>query len=77
MIVNMLGFNLAWFGLVYWGNMFIPIALIMLTIHLVLLSNNKNELRLVLLITAVGITVDSLLSFSHFFILFRTCNCVF
>jgi len=68
MIVNMLGFNLAWFGLVYWGNMFIPIALIMLTIHLVLLSNNKNELRLVLLITAVGITVDSLLSFSHFFI---------
>tara|TARA_R110001583_G_scaffold191_5_gene1830 strand:+ start:141 stop:635 length:495 start_codon:yes stop_codon:yes gene_type:complete len=68
MIVNMLGFNLAWFGLVFWGNIFIPVALIMLAIHLLLLSNNKNEARLVLLITIIGVTVDSLLNFSNFFI---------
>lgn len=68
MIVNMLGFNLAWFGLVYWGNVFVPVAVIMLVIHLFLLSNNKNEARLVLLITIIGVTVDSVLSFSHFFI---------
>jgi len=68
MLVNMLGFNFAWFGLVYWGNIFIPIALLMLAIHLLLLSDNKNEAKLVLLITVIGVSIDSLLNYSNFFI---------
>ncbi len=68
MLVNMIGFNFAWFGLVYWGNIFIPVALLMLAIHLLLLSDNKNEAKLVLVITVIGVSIDSLLNYSNFFI---------
>jgi len=61
MLINILGFNLSWFGLVYWGNDFIPFALILLVAHLFFQSNNAKELILILLISAIGICVDSLL----------------
>ena len=67
MLINMIGFNLVWFGLVYWGNYFTPVALIVIAVHLLLLSNIKKEARLVLLITVIGGSVDSLLHFFHFF----------
>lgn len=68
MLVNMIGFNFAWFGLVYWGNIFIPVALLMLAIHLLILSDNKNEAKLVLVITVIGVSIDSMLNYSNFFI---------
>ncbi|RBW47360.1 DUF2878 domain-containing protein [Psychromonas sp. B3M02] len=67
MIINMLGFNLAWFGLVYFGNIFIPVALVMLLHHFILQSKLTNEVRLVLLVTVIGASVDSFLHFIHFF----------
>lgn len=67
MLTNMLGFNLAWFGLIYWGNAFIPVAISMIAFHLIKLSHIKNEARLVLLITVIGSSIDSLLHFFMFF----------
>lgn len=67
MLINMLGFNLIWFGLLYWGNLFIPIALALLFVHLKFLSNIKKEGRLILLVTVIGISVDSFLHFVQFF----------
>ncbi|MEG3753440.1 DUF2878 domain-containing protein [Psychromonas arctica] len=67
MLINMLGFNLIWFGLLYWGNMFIPVALGLLVIHFKYLSKIKKEIRLVLLITVIGVSVDSFLHFINFF----------
>lgn len=68
MLLNMLGFNLAWFGLIFFGNTFIPIALLMIVLHLSTFSNINNEVRLVLLVSVVGVSVDSLLHFFGFFI---------
>ena len=68
MLVNMLGFNFIWFGLVYWGNLFIPVALCLIAFHLIRLSSVNRESRLVLLITAIGGSIDSLLHFFGFFI---------
>lgn len=68
MLVNMLGFNFIWFGLIYWGNVFTPIALCLIALHLIKLSSVNRESRLVLLITAIGGSIDSLLHFFGFFI---------
>jgi hypothetical protein len=67
MLKNIIGFNITWFGLVYWGNAFIPIAMLMLSIHLLFFINNKKEIFYILLISVIGIGVDSLL---HYFDLF-------
>ena len=67
MLVNMLGFNLIWFGLVYWGNYFTPIALILMVIHLTKISTIKYEKRLVLMVTIIGSSVDSILTYLHIF----------
>ncbi|MDN2662229.1 DUF2878 domain-containing protein [Psychromonas sp. 14N.309.X.WAT.B.A12] len=67
MLINMLGFNLIWFGLLYWGNIFIPVALTLLFIHFKFLSKIIKEIRLVLLVTVIGVSVDSFLHFIHFF----------
>ncbi|TEW55266.1 DUF2878 domain-containing protein [Psychromonas sp. RZ22] len=68
MLVNIVGFNFVWFGLIYWGNIFIPIALVMLAIHLFCISDVNNELFLIISIMSVGIIVDSLLQFNRIFI---------
>ena len=68
MLLNMLGFNLAWFGLIFFGNTFIPISLLMIVLHLSMFSNINNEMRLVILVTVIGVSVDSFLHFFGFFI---------
>ncbi|WP_170235789.1 DUF2878 domain-containing protein [Colwellia demingiae] len=65
---NLVGFNLAWFGLVYWGNNFIPLSLLLLISHLFFIAKSQNELPLILLITFIGIFVDSLLVHFNIFI---------
>lgn len=62
MLLNAIGFNFVWFGLVYWGDNFIPVALMMLFIHLKEISTFPNEIRLVLVIAMIGFVNDSLLS---------------
>jgi len=68
LICNIVGFNTAWFGLVYWGNSFIPISFILLLIHLHFFSKYKKEWLLILVITFIGIIVDSLLMYFAVFI---------
>ncbi len=67
-MINLIGFNVSWFGLVYWGNAFIPISLSLLLIHLYYFGHKKHELRLVLLITLLGVLVDSLLQYFTVFV---------
>jgi hypothetical protein len=68
MLINAIGFNFSWFGLVYWGNNFIPFALTLLVFHLIFQSKNHKELILILLISVIGISVDSLLQQFNVFI---------
>lgn len=68
-IINFLGFDLAWFGLVYWGNFFIPVALVMLGLHFYFVSKTKaKEFYLICAVTAIGIVVDSLLQYLGVFV---------
>ncbi|MDP2562163.1 DUF2878 domain-containing protein [Psychrobium sp. 1_MG-2023] len=69
LLLNLLGFNLMWFGLVFWGNLFIPIALVWLCCHLMWISTAPaKEARLIATISIIGICVDSALQLSHIFI---------
>jgi hypothetical protein len=61
MLINLIGFNVSWFGLIYWGNNFIPIAFLLLVAHLFFQSKNYKELFLILVVSVIGISVDSLL----------------
>ena len=68
MLINMIGFNVAWFGLILLGNTFIPVAVFMLLAHFTWFSIHKWERKFVALVALIGISVDSLLQFSNVFI---------
>jgi len=67
-LINIIGFNFVWFGLVYWGNTFIPISLFILAAHLYFKAKGFGELKLIAAITVTGILVDSLLQYFTVFI---------
>jgi hypothetical protein len=67
-LINIIGFNITWFGLVYFGNNFIAISILFLLIHLWFLSAETNEPLLILFVCAIGISVDSLLQYLNIFI---------
>lgn len=67
-MVNLVGFNLSWLGLIYWGNAFIPVSLTLLVVHLYFFGHKNNELLLVLTITMLGVFVDSLLQYFNVFV---------
>ncbi len=66
-LVNLLGFNAAWFGLILLGNIFIPLAAIMLLLHLYYQAD-KSELVLIFIVAGVGVLLDSALIYSGIFI---------
>ncbi|GHE81432.1 DUF2878 domain-containing protein [Thalassotalea profundi] len=68
MILNIVGLNIIWFGLVLLGDSFIPLALIALYFHITIISKVKNEIWLIVCISVVGIICDSLLQFFQLFI---------
>jgi len=68
MLINMLGFNIAWLGLIVFGNNFVAIALIMLILHFYKFSNLKNEVYFVLSVAVIGITIDIALHLLGFYI---------
>jgi hypothetical protein len=68
MLINLIGFQICWFGLIYWGNSFAPIALLLITIHLFFLSNKRQEFMLVLYVTIIGCSVDIILTFTGIFV---------
>lgn len=61
MLLNLLGFNLSWFGLILLGNIFIPFSLFWLGLHLYWCEQVKPEVKLILSIVLIGILVDTLL----------------
>ena len=68
MLVNIIGYNIIWFGLVYWGNLFMPISLLLLTAHLYFVAKGHGELKLIFMITLIGFFVDSLLQYFSVFV---------
>jgi hypothetical protein len=73
-LINLIGFNLAWFGLVYWGNIFIPFSILLLIAHIHFISQVRGELTLILLITVIGVFVDSSLVYFNVFIFSHSDN---
>lgn len=68
-ILNIIGFNLVWFGLVTWRDMFIPVASIYLVLHFFFLARmNKQEVMLIFAVCLIGIIVDSALLYLGFYI---------
>lgn len=65
--INLLGFNAIWFGLIFLGNSFIPVAAILLLLHLCFLAG-KNELTLIFIVAGIGVLLDSVLVYAHVFI---------
>ncbi|ASP48067.1 DUF2878 domain-containing protein [Cognaticolwellia beringensis] len=55
---NLVMFNVAWFGLVFIGNLFIPIAAILLGAQLWFFQTTKNEIILICLVATIGIWLD-------------------
>ena len=67
-IFNALAFNLIWFGCILYGNVFVPVVILLIITHLVLVNTWREELKLILLVSAIGISVDSFLVNINFFI---------
>jgi len=68
-IINIIGFDFVWFGLVFWGNIFIPVALVLLGLHFYFVSKSKvKEFYLVCVVALIGILVDSTLQYFEIFI---------
>lgn len=65
---NLVAFNAAWFGLVVIGNLFIPIAAIILCVQLWYFQATKNEILLICLVATIGIWLDFALVYSGVFI---------
>ncbi|MFT5758347.1 MAG: hypothetical protein ACI9LM_003086 [Alteromonadaceae bacterium] len=63
MLLNIIGFNLSWFGLVLLGNSFIPITLLWIGLHLYLCKQRLAELTLICCVVIVGALIDSILLF--------------
>ncbi|MBB6543262.1 DUF2878 domain-containing protein [Thalassotalea piscium] len=67
-MINIIGFNFVWFGLVFWGNTFIPFALLILFLHLACISKIKNEGVIIISITLIGVFTDLMLAYVGVFI---------
>ncbi|WP_448555342.1 DUF2878 domain-containing protein [Thalassotalea montiporae] len=59
MILNALLFNVCWFGLIFWGNYFIPVVFVWLAWHLKNCPNPKQEFQLIFQVAAIGLIIDS------------------
>ncbi|MFT6917596.1 MAG: hypothetical protein ACJA2G_000197 [Cognaticolwellia sp.] len=65
---NLVAFNVAWFGLVFIGDLFIPIAAILVGAQLWYFKSTKNEILLICSVAALGICLDLALVYSGVFI---------
>ena len=65
---NLVGFNIAWFGLVFIGDLFIPVAAVLFIVQLWAFQSTKNELLLICLVATTGIWLDYALVYLGVFI---------
>lgn len=63
MLLNIIGFNLSWFGLIFLEERFTPVVLLWLGGHLYLCQQRAAECKLILSVALIGISVDSTLLF--------------
>lgn len=66
--INLLGFNLTWYGLITFGNSFIPVALVVIALHVCFLKAHNKEYLVIVLVTLLGVFIDALLTFFGVFI---------
>ncbi|WP_170252780.1 DUF2878 domain-containing protein [Colwellia echini] len=59
MLINIIGFNASWFGLILLGQIFIPFTLFWLGLHLHRSQFIAAEIKLIVSITLIGIVVDT------------------
>ncbi|MGJ8682512.1 DUF2878 domain-containing protein [Paraglaciecola sp.] len=60
-MLNIIGFNLSWFGLILFGHWFIPVTAVWLAFHLYACDSRKVEAKLILSVTLLGTLIDSTL----------------
>ena len=65
---NLIGYNIAWFGLILIGDNFIPVAIALFVSQLWFFKAAKNEILLILLVALVGIGLDLTLVYFGVFI---------
>ncbi|TWX69965.1 DUF2878 domain-containing protein [Colwellia sp. C1TZA3] len=67
-LYNLVAFNVAWFGLVFIGDLFIPIVAVLFGAQLWYFKSTKNEILLICLVATLGIWLDFALVNSGVFI---------
>jgi len=67
MLLNIIGFNIAWFGLILLENRFIPVVLLWIALHLYFCKQRVSEIKLIVSVSIIGITIDSILLFFDVF----------
>lgn len=68
--INLAGFQVAWWCLILFGNSAATLVTFLLIIHLLLHSKPSAELKVLIICGVVGFAVDTLLTFSQFFIFY-------
>lgn len=64
---NLISFNVAWFGLVFCGNLFIPVAIVLLGTQLWMSDTDKSDALLILLVAVIGVLLDFALVYAGVF----------
>lgn len=59
---NMIGFQLCWWSLVLYGNLAVPLALLLITIHLFFTPERQLDLKLILIVGILGFALDNVLA---------------
>tara|TARA_B110000238_G_C16113805_1_gene433910 strand:- start:66 stop:554 length:489 start_codon:yes stop_codon:yes gene_type:complete len=67
-MINIISYNITWFGLIYWGNAFIPVVLLLLCAHVLFFIKTYKEIFFILVVSMIGIYIDSNLQHFGFFI---------
>ncbi len=64
---NLVCFNIAWLGLVFIGNPFIPVAIFLFGTQLWFFSTEKSDFALIFMVAVIGITLDFSLVYTGVF----------
>ncbi|WP_159821875.1 DUF2878 domain-containing protein [Colwellia sp. 20A7] len=67
MLLNIIGFNIAWFGLILLENRFIPVVLLWIGLHFYFCKQRVAEAKLIVSVATIGIVIDSALLFFDVF----------
>jgi hypothetical protein len=67
MLLNIIGFNISWFGLILLEERFIPVVILWIGLHFYYCKQPMAEFKLILSVTIIGIAIDSLLLFLDVF----------